>query len=94
METLFPEDKSSRQSSSLSFITFDTDDWKTIPPSFENVKTDIYGEGGGIQDAGRKRPEVFGSLWHEVGFVFSISMSQILTVYPLMEPSTYCRAKS
>ena len=85
--TSFPEEKSSRQSSSLSFITFDTDDWKTTSPSFQNVKRDTYSEEESFQDAGGKRPEVFRSLWHEVGFVFSISMSQILTVSPLIEAS-------
>jgi hypothetical protein len=29
---------------------------------------------------GRQRPEAFGSVWAEIGFVFSISMSQILSV--------------
>ena len=84
--TSFPEEKSSRQSSSLSFITFDTDDWKTTL-SFENVKIDIVSEEESFQDAGGKRLEVFRFLWHEVGFVFSISMSQILTVFPLIEAS-------
>lgn len=33
-----------------------------------------------IERLGRQRPEVFSSLWAEVGFVFSISMSQVLSV--------------
>lgn len=33
-----------------------------------------------IERLGRQRPEVFKSLWAEIGFVFSISMSQVLTV--------------
>ncbi|QSZ35058.1 hypothetical protein DSL72_007922 [Monilinia vaccinii-corymbosi] len=34
-----------------------------------------------IQRLGRQRPEAFKSLWAEIGFVFSISMSQVLTEY-------------
>jgi hypothetical protein len=33
-----------------------------------------------IDRLGRQRPEVFGSVWAEVGFVFSICMAQVLTV--------------
>jgi len=33
-----------------------------------------------LERLGRQRPEVFGSLWAEIGFVFSISMSQVLSV--------------
>lgn len=33
-----------------------------------------------LERLGRQRPEVFGSIWAEIGFVFSISMSQVLTV--------------
>lgn len=33
-----------------------------------------------IERLGRQRPEQFKSLWHEIGFVFSISMSQVLSV--------------
>lgn len=33
-----------------------------------------------MERLGRQRPEVFKSLWAEIGFVFSISMSQVLTV--------------
>jgi hypothetical protein len=33
-----------------------------------------------LEQLGRQRPEVFGSLWAEIGFVFSISMSQVLSV--------------
>ena len=35
-----------------------------------------------IERLGRARPEVFDSLWSEIVFVFSISMSQVLTVSP------------
>ena len=35
-----------------------------------------------LERLGRQRPEVFGSLWAEIGFVFSISMSQVLSVRP------------
>ncbi|KAJ8064865.1 hypothetical protein OCU04_007174 [Sclerotinia nivalis] len=34
-----------------------------------------------IERLGRQRPEIFKSLWAEIGFVFSISMSQVLTEY-------------
>jgi hypothetical protein len=33
-----------------------------------------------LERLGRQRPEVFGSAWAEIGFVFSISMSQVLSV--------------
>jgi hypothetical protein len=33
-----------------------------------------------LERLGRQRPEVFDSLWAEIGFVFSISMSQVLSV--------------
>jgi hypothetical protein len=33
-----------------------------------------------LERLGRQRPEVFGSIWAEIVFVFSISMSQVLTV--------------
>jgi hypothetical protein len=33
-----------------------------------------------IERLGRQRPEVFKSIWEEIGFVFSVSMSQVLTV--------------
>lgn len=33
-----------------------------------------------LERLGRHRPEVFGSVWAEIGFVFSISMSQVLSV--------------
>jgi hypothetical protein len=33
-----------------------------------------------IERLGRERPEVFKSRWSEIGFVFSICMSQLLTV--------------
>jgi MFS family permease len=37
-----------------------------------------------LERLGRQRPEVFGSLWAEIGFVFSISMSQVLSVIYLV----------
>ena len=33
-----------------------------------------------LERLGRQRPEVFDSIWSEIGFVFSISMSQVLSV--------------
>jgi hypothetical protein len=33
-----------------------------------------------LERLGRQRPEVFPSIWAEIGFVFSISMSQVLSV--------------
>jgi len=33
-----------------------------------------------IERLGRQRPEAFDSIWSEIGFVFSISMSQVLSV--------------
>lgn len=37
-----------------------------------------------IERLGRQRPEAFGSLWAEIVFVFSISMSQVLTASSLL----------
>lgn len=37
-----------------------------------------------IERLGRERPKAFKSLWAEVGFVFTISMSQVLTVSSLL----------
>jgi len=33
-----------------------------------------------LEGLGRQRPKVFDSAWAEIGFVFSISMSQVLSV--------------
>lgn len=33
-----------------------------------------------LERLGRQRPEVFDSIWAEIAFIFSISMSQVLTV--------------
>jgi hypothetical protein len=33
-----------------------------------------------VKKLGRERPRVFQSSWHEIGFIFSVSMSQILSV--------------
>lgn len=45
-----------------------------------------------LERLGRQRPEVFSSAWAEIGFVFSISMSQVLSVIfrpiSLLEPRT------
>ncbi|KAI7055726.1 hypothetical protein KC352_g44515, partial [Hortaea werneckii] len=34
-----------------------------------------------VERLGRQRPEKLGSMWKEIGFVFSIAMSQALTEY-------------
>lgn len=36
-----------------------------------------------LERLGRQRPEAFDSVWSEIGFVFSISMSQVLSVSSL-----------
>jgi hypothetical protein len=54
----------------------------------ENKKSSLDGDAPAVEEStearierlGRQRPEVFGSIWAEIGFVFSISMSQVLTV--------------
>lgn len=54
----------------------------------ENKKNSLDGDAPAVEESiearlerlGRQRPEVFGSMWAEIGFVFSISMSQVLTV--------------
>lgn len=33
-----------------------------------------------LERLGRQRPDVFLTIWSEIGFIFSISMSQVLTV--------------
>ena len=91
MESPFTEDKSSQRFSSLSFITFNEDDWKLLSPSLTTVEKDICSTEGSILNAGTKRPEVFRSLWHEVGFVFSMAMSQILTVPTSKKAFLLCR---
>jgi hypothetical protein len=50
-----------------------------LPPVEESIEERI-------QRLGRQRPKVFDSLWAEIGFVFSICMSQVLTVscHPLI----------
>jgi len=42
-----------------------------------------------LERLGRQRPEVFESIWAEIGFVFSISMSQVLSVS--QKSSNSCR---
>jgi len=40
-----------------------------------------------VERLGRQRPEAFASIWSEVGFVFSIAMSQVLSVLlPVFHP--------
>ncbi len=56
------------------------------PTTDEKSPTTDGGEAGGesvqarIERLGRERPEKFKSVWAEVGFCFSIVMSQVLTV--------------
>lgn len=38
-----------------------------------------------LERLGRQRPEVFDSIWSEIGFVFSIAMSQVLSVSPIRD---------
>lgn len=59
----------------------------TIPPQKQEsqqpgVDSPIVEESAGarLERLGRQRPEVFKSTWAEIGFVFSISMSQVLSV--------------
>ncbi len=76
------------RSSSLSFITFDGN-WKLTSLSLPAVgdQEELLEEK--IKKAGQERPKVLRSLWHEIGFTFSIAMSQILTVPP---PSLHLHA--
>jgi hypothetical protein len=80
MESPILDDKSFRHFPSLSFITFSEDDWKLSSPSL-SIDTDWTEES--IQHIRQQRPEELHSLWHEIGFTFSIAMSQILTVRTL-----------
>jgi hypothetical protein len=81
MESPSTEEKSSERFSSLSFITFHEEDWSSLSPSLTIVEKNTYStEGVGIL-----RPEAFHSVWHEAGFVFSMAMSQILTVTTLKQ---------
>lgn len=41
-----------------------------------------------IERLGRERPAVFKSLWAEIAFVFSISMSQVLSVRVILPPAS------
>lgn len=58
------------------------------PVSLENKKDSLDRDTAAVEESsearlerlGRQRPEVFDSIWSEIGFVFSISMSQVLTV--------------
>jgi hypothetical protein len=61
----------------------------TSPGPFEKGNSPPGGSPAGeeslearLERLGRQRPEVFRSLWAEMGFVFSISMSQVLSVIP------------
>lgn len=59
-----------------------------ITPPPKNKENKLNGDAPAVEESeearmerlGRQRPEVFGSIWSEIGFVFSISMSQVLTV--------------
>lgn len=42
-----------------------------------------------VERLGRERPDVFSSLWKEIGFIFSISMSQVLSVSLTTKPYLY-----
>jgi hypothetical protein len=64
MESPIPDDKS------LSFITFSEDDWKLSSPSLTIVQHDTEES---LQDIRQQRPEELRSLWHEIGFTFSIA---------------------
>jgi hypothetical protein len=70
-----------------------TADREEIPASIaneprENEKIDLDRDAPVVEESdearlerlGRQMPEVFGSIWSEIGFVFSISMAQVLTV--------------
>jgi hypothetical protein len=74
------DDKSFHRFSSLSFITFSEDDWKLSSPSLTPVQSDADWTEESTSDTSQQRPEELCSLWHEIGFTFSIAMSQILTV--------------
>lgn len=50
------------------------------PAQPTNLPTIEESEEARLERLGRQRPEVFESVWSEIGFVFSICMSQILTV--------------
>lgn len=43
-----------------------------------------------LERLGRQRPEVFDSIWSEIGFIFSISMSQVLSVSMSQYLSSLC----
>jgi hypothetical protein len=47
-----------------------------------------------VERLGRQRPEKFKSLWAEVGFIFALSMSQVLSVIrlPPPHPPYFCPA--
>lgn len=59
-----------------------------ITPPPQNKENKLNGDAPAVEESeearmerlGRQRPEVFGSIWSEIGFVFSLSMSQVLTV--------------
>jgi hypothetical protein len=54
----------------------------------ETTEEKLNGDDPGVEESeesrlerlGRQMPEVFGSIWSEIGFIFSVSMSQVLTV--------------
>ena len=53
---------------------------KEIPPHGQSSPAAEESLEQRLERLGRQRPEIFGSLWAEIGFVFSISMSQVLSV--------------
>jgi hypothetical protein len=81
MDSPVPDEKSFHRFSSLSFITFNEDDWKLSSPSLTPVQSDADWTEESTTDSSQRRPEELRSLWHEIGFTFSIAMSQILTVW-------------
>jgi len=52
-----------------------------IRPQMDNLTFEGESEEARIERLGRQRPEKLSSLWREIGFVFSIAMSQVLTEY-------------
>lgn len=50
-------------------------------PQRGNITVEGEPEEARIERLGRQRPEKLSSLWKEIGFVFSIAMSQVLTEY-------------
>lgn len=51
------------------------------PPSPANMPDKEETDTNRLERLGRQRPDQFATLWQEVGFIFSITMSQVLTEY-------------